>query len=55
MVASVTTLIAVSMFQINVSVDLMEASSVLKKVKCLGLTGKEKDTYFSQPLSVPCQ
>ena len=54
-VASVTTLIAVSVFQINVSVDLMEASSVLKKVKCLGLTGKEKDTYFSQPLSVPSQ
>ena len=47
MVASGTTLtlIAVRMFQINVSADLMKASSVLKKVKCLGLTGKEKDTY----------
>lgn len=57
MVASGTTLtlIAVHMFQVNVSVDLMEASSILKKVKCLGLTGKEKDTYFSQSLSVPGQ
>lgn len=57
MVASGTTLtlIALRMFQINVSVDLMEPSSVLKRVKCLGLTGKEKDTYFSQSLSVPGQ
>ena len=30
-----------------VSVDLIEASGVLEKMKCLGLTGKERDVLFS--------
>ena len=30
-----------------VSVDLIEASGVLEKIKCLGLTGKEGDVLFS--------
>jgi len=29
-----------------VSVDLIEASGVLQKIKCLGLTGKEGDVLF---------
>ena len=33
-----------------VSVDLIEASSVLEKIKCLGLTGKEGDVLFSHCL-----
>ena len=30
-----------------VSGDLIEASGVLQKIKCLGLTGKEGDVLFS--------
>ena len=32
------------------SVDLIEASGVLEKIKCLGLTGKERDVLFSHCL-----
>ena len=33
-----------------VSGDLIEASGVLQKIKCLGLTGKEGDVLFSHCL-----